>query len=402
MTMPKLALGRLTLRRNDSEKGSVSERKSSARSSNVSTRAPSAASSRQPSARYPGSGGNTARAPAPHSARFANSVASLCQAAAAARGMSARCSPPSDELLAMPGSLKMTGRSIGGHAGQLSATGCSMSSESLASEVSPTCSFLGWASPPQPSRLRRAAQNTGRLRKRACQQPSSASALRASKWLPESEVSEAPVEASIPIPAFSQLRVGKLADLRNRSSKTGRLGAIGVSLRRFGAGFNDDVQPVCLGGLFSEESFSHYDVDKDGRLSAWELASMLRDNGMCLDYSAASRILELIAGPGVKTIGSEELARLVVSVVDKRRGSGGEAGEVLQSVFRSYDGNNSGMLEVPEYTQFLHHLGRRPRTKEEWEDQGSLVACCRGDGQPGPLNLQEFVILARKVNAGEE
>lgn len=435
--LPKLALGKLTLKRNDSEKKLfLTGRKASQRScsSSVSTRAPSIASSRCNSGRCPSSSGSTARYPSlGNSARFPNTVASLCQAAAAARNHARCIRCPSNDLLEIPGSLMMTGRSIGGHAGQLAATGCSSSSEDPAAEVSPTCSFLGFPSPPQSSRLRRTVTDNrstkpsptlGR-RKRACRQACPAVTSSGSK-VSEADDREAPVEdslqhelshvSSIPelssvpsLSAFSRLRMGKLSDLRNipessarhRKSSASRFGTIGVSLRRFGAGFNDDVQTVCLGGLFSEEVFSHYDVDKDGRLSSWELASMLRDHGMCLDFSAASRVMGLIAGPGVQRISLEEFGRSVISVVEKRRGSGGQAGEVLQCVFRSYDANKSGLLEVPEYTQFLAHLGRRPRTKDEWEEQGTLVASCRGDSQPAPLNFPEFVVLVRKVNAGE-
>jgi len=216
----------------------------------------------------------------------------------------------------------------------------------------------------------------------------------------EREVADASVEISSPPRlGFARLKMGKIADIRNRHSTT-RLSAVGVSLRRFGAGFNDDAQPVFLGGLFSEEVFKHYDVDRDGLLCAAELGSLLRDHGMCLDYSGASRILELIAGSGARGINAKDFPRSVMHVVEKRRGSGGEAAEVLQCVFGSYDANKSGMLEVPEYTLLLNHLGRRPKKDHEWADQNLLVSSCRRDASPGPLTFQEFVVLARKISTG--
>merc|ERR1719263_126644 len=92
---------------------------------------------------------------------------------------------------------------------------------------------------------------------------------------------------------------------------------------------------------------------------------MLRHYGMPVDYLGAGRVMELIAGPGAQSLRKDDFARSVVRMVEKRRGSAGEAQEVLQCVFRSYDADKSGMLEVPEYTRLLADVGRVPKSKED-------------------------------------
>lgn len=367
-------------------------------------------SSRCGSARALGSLGKSATSSRVNSARL---VASLVPRQSTLSRQSS-----SNELLSFPGSLLLARRGDDGRLASFSGTARSSAVESLASEVSPTCALLGWPSPPQASRLQRVERMM--RRRRACnpapsthssghESPSAASkASEVASVNLQKTVRESPPRASIPeiqsspLIAFTRLRMGKLADIRNRRSSKPRLSAtgVGVSSRRFGNGFDNDIQPVCFGGLFSQEVLSHYDVDKDGRLSAEELGSMLRDQGMCLDYSGAARVLGLIAGSSVKSVGFEEFGNCVMRMVEKRRGSGGEAIEVLRCAFRSYDANKSGLLEVPEYTQLLNHLGRRPHTEEEWAQQGAAVASCRWDTVPGPLNFDEFVVLARKINGG--
>lgn len=169
-------------------------------------------------------------------------------------------------------------------------------------------------------------------------------------------------------------------------------------MRRFGFGFNENAKLTPWVGMFAQEVFDFYDVDRNGQLTASELASMLRDHGMCLDYTGANRVLELIAGAGAQSIAFDDFARWVLRLVERRRGTGGQAAEVLRCVFCSYDVNKSGKLEMQEYSQFLTHVGYRARTKEEWDDQSTLVASCREDGLPGSLKFPEFVILARKIN----
>lgn len=457
--IPKLGLNRLTLRRHESVPG----KKGSICSSSATTRAPSMASSRSSCSRMqPQSWADAAldrmhraRAP-PQSMKHPNShAAALCQAAASARSQSAKCSVPGSathslaktDLKAMPGSLMMTGKSF-------SATG-STDSASMASEVSPTCGFMGWASPPSPCPKR----------KKMCQQTGGGWGLaRQSSWKglqknstsAKGDLSEASVTSrvhgTVKFPAsiaeespallgFAKLKMGRLGDVKKRSisadapkektlgtrggsssstsklvSNTTRLTLketlngnerkvlktvredIGVSLRRFGKGFNYDVKPVCLGGLLSQEVFTHYNEKRDGKLRASELATMLRDYGMCIEFVAAARILKFIAGPEAEFLLFEDMAKLLLSVVEKRRGTGGEAGEILQAVYWSYDANKSGMLEVPEYTLFLNHCGHKPRSPDEWEDQNNLVASCRRDCLPGPIHFEEFVVLARKVH----
>jgi Ca2+-binding EF-hand superfamily protein len=219
----------------------------------------------------------------------------------------------------------------------------------------------------------------------------------------ETEPNLVPPKVHPAVVAFSRLRTKELAKIEGRRRPKADCDDSYELCPSNIAAMNcfDQDAPQCPRGLLSADTFHYYDMVHNGELCVGELGAMLRYNGMRVDYTGASRVMELIGGPGVQSIRQEDFARCVLRLVQKRRGSGGEAAEVLRCVFRSYDADKSGLLEVPEYTQFLSDVGHAPKTKEEWEDQGFLVASCRRDGCCGPLNFQEFIILARKINAGK-
>lgn len=366
--LPKLKLGPHYLPRADSEKRAASAREAPR---SLSARTPASASSR--------------RAGPP-------SFKTSCYLASSSLGKT-------DELSGLPGGLLLARlRDVGHFCG----TGSSDALDSPAAAMTPTCDLLGKPSPIGlgSTRLWR-MERMGRRRK-ACHQPKPVSSpepplsSRKPQEVPASEdektvtLKPSKPRGDAPVIAFSRLRMGELADVGSRRAKV-------TSAR---SARHDEAQPHQFsgGGIFSEEVLAHYDVDDNGRLGAGELGSMLRHNGMCLDYVGSNRVLEMIAGAGVQSISCKDFPSCVLRLVEKRRGTAGEAAEVLQCVFRSYVEQSTGT--IVSHSRLLADLGRKPKTKEEWEDQSALVASCRAEAVSGPLSFQEFIVLMRKVNAG--
>lgn len=141
-------------------------------------------------------------------------------------------------------------------------------------------------------------------------------------------------------------------------------------------------------------AFASYDADGDGKLSPNEFGLLLRDAGFDVEDCAAAReAVELVAGPGELSLGFESFSRLLAYDVKKNFGYTEEGVSVLGDLFGQYDMNESGCLEVLEYSSFLEDFGFAPHTKEASQKLGTILASCRDDGQLGPLSFDEFVRL---------
>lgn len=151
----------------------------------------------------------------------------------------------------------------------------------------------------------------------------------------------------------------------------------------------------------AKRAFESYDADEDGRLNPEEFAALLRDVGFDLDSAAAQEAVELVAGPGEQSIGFESFSRLLAHDVKKNFGYTKEEIFSLRELFYRYDMNDSGRLEVLEYSSLLEDLGFVPHTKEASQKLGDIIASCRDDGQLGPLNFDEFIRLVTVLGCEE-
>lgn len=277
------------------------------------------------------------------------------------------------------------------------------------STLSPLPGSLGWPSPVASARLWRVERMS--RRKKPCHVSKNDSPNHDAEELGKCSEATDSVEkrsegtacvtiCNPPVVAFSRLRTKGLTEIDNHRSSSRSTPPASEWCTTLGMNAGGAL-PRCPGGLFSQEIFSHYDVDHNGRLSVGELGALLRSHGMGIDYVGAGRMMELIAGADAQSVDRAEFTRGVLRLVQKRRGTGGEAIEVLHCVFRSYDLDKSGLLDIQEYTQLLSHLGHVPKRKSDWEDQDMLVSSCRKDGLSGPLDFQEFVVLMRKVHSGK-
>lgn len=301
----------------------------------------------------------------------------------------------SNEMSALPGGLLMSRQgkvpSVGNYSNDL------FDSCSLEKAMCPLSESLGWSSPLASARLCR-VERMGRRRKPAHmmrQIPSAEDLGEPEKKTTIIDSVEKRLDDTTgiakgipPVMAFARLQTKALARVDNPSSSA----ALAANAC--------DLLPRCPGGVFSPDIFSHYDVDHNGRLSVGELGALLRNHGMCIDYVGACRMMELIVGANAQSVDRKEFMRGIVRLVQKRRGTAGEAVEVLQCVFKSYDLDKSGFLDAQEYTRLLSDLGHEPKTQQNWEDQNLLISSCRKDGFSGPLDFQEFVVLLRKIHRG--
>merc|ERR1711879_249736 len=111
-----------------------------------------------------------------------------------------------------------------------------------------------------------------------------------------------------------------------------------------------------------------------------------------------NKALELTGGREEQGIDLQSFLGLVAYNKARRQGFSQENVALLRSVFDAYDFDRSGVLEGREYSELLADLGHVPRTKQESEDLGMIVAQCRRNGLPGPLRFAEFLVLARKLD----
>ncbi|CAE8612049.1 unnamed protein product [Polarella glacialis] len=155
--------------------------------------------------------------------------------------------------------------------------------------------------------------------------------------------------------------------------------------------------------LWAVETFRQWDKDGDGKLSVLELGTMLRSQGIHLDYEAARRALELVAGPGATGLRLSGFLKLVAqpraTATVHVHGCSEDRVSLLQRVFAAYDTNRTGRLETVEVSALLSDLGRVPRTRSESQELSLLIASCRKDELPGPLSFDEFLLLARLLDA---
>ncbi|CAE8666199.1 unnamed protein product [Polarella glacialis] len=155
--------------------------------------------------------------------------------------------------------------------------------------------------------------------------------------------------------------------------------------------------------LWAVETFRQWDKDGDGKLSVLELGTMLRSQGIHLDYEAARRALELVAGPGATGLRLSGFLKLVAqpraTATVHVHGCSEDRVSLLQRVFAAYDTNRTGRLETVEVSTLLSDLGRVPRTRSESQELSLLIASCRKDELPGPLSFDEFLLLARLLDA---
>merc|ERR1712072_828698 len=76
--------------------------------------------------------------------------------------------------------------------------------------------------------------------------------------------------------------------------------------------------------------------------------------------------------------------------------------EELRAVFDAYDKKHSGLLEAREYSALFADLGLAPKTKQESEALGALIASCRKESTIGPVQFTEFLALARSIDGENE
>lgn len=150
------------------------------------------------------------------------------------------------------------------------------------------------------------------------------------------------------------------------------------------------------------QAFCSYDVDRDGQLSLAEFGQLLRDQNVAVNHDGAIRALEMVAGPGEKGLRLENFLALIKESVGVQQGYSEREVKTLQEVFDAYDANSSGFLEAREYSALFADLGMAPTTKQASQSLGELIASCRADSKPGPVNFTEFLALARRIDGDFE
>jgi len=158
-----------------------------------------------------------------------------------------------------------------------------------------------------------------------------------------------------------------------------------------------DGQPPAAEQLKACVAFSKYDRDGDGKLSLLELGTMLREQGQKLDYASAERAMELAAGGG-KELSLEGFLKIMEQHAARSCGYSEHAKDLLSNIFKAYDSNFTGSLEVLEISALLSDMGRAPMSRQEAEDMKHLISECRQDGVAGPLRFDEFLHFARRLD----
>jgi len=146
------------------------------------------------------------------------------------------------------------------------------------------------------------------------------------------------------------------------------------------------------------QAFCSYDVDGDGQLSLSEFGQLLHDQNLAVDYDEAIQALEKVAGPGERGLQLESFLGLIEESVEEQQGYSGSEVLTLQAVFDAYDANSSGYLEAREYSALFSDLGLAPSSRQESQSLGDLIASCRPDSKPGPINFTQFLSLARRID----
>jgi len=113
-----------------------------------------------------------------------------------------------------------------------------------------------------------------------------------------------------------------------------------AAMHAFGLEFTED-QVLAL--------FGYYDVDRDGALSYYEFIDKVLESGFGLDSGDKKEPILVNIGPGCED-GKAVEVRTVIRKEDMSR-------EVCEEVFKRFDQNNSGEIDIRELQQLTRALG---------------------------------------------
>lgn len=157
-------------------------------------------------------------------------------------------------------------------------------------------------------------------------------------------------------------------------------------------------EPPTLEELQACEAFVKYDTNRDGQLSLQEFGELILERGLATDHGEARKVIDAATGEGEESVDVEGYVRFSANIKSRLHGYSRDETLLMQSVFDQYDKNRSGLLEASEYTALLTDLGRVPRTRQDSEHLGTLIAACRQDGSLGPMRFDEFLALAWRID----
>ncbi|KAJ8648489.1 hypothetical protein MRB53_001512 [Persea americana] len=129
-----------------------------------------------------------------------------------------------------------------------------------------------------------------------------------------------------------------------------------------------------------EKVFSRFDANGDGKVSASELASVMRALGSPPSEDELSRMMMEMDSDGDGFVDLKEFVEFYGG-----GGGGGEDGKEIRDAFEMYDQNKDGKISAKELHRVLKSLGERCSV----EDCSRMIRSVDSDGD-GSVNFEEF------------
>jgi calmodulin len=137
-----------------------------------------------------------------------------------------------------------------------------------------------------------------------------------------------------------------------------------------------------------KEAFQLFDKDNDGKISAAELGTVMRALGQNPTQAEIKEIVKDIGGNGLVEFPE------FLSVMQRRRGKGGDNEEQIREAFKVFDKTGSGFIEIAELKHILTTLGEKLTSEEV--DGVMKEADADGDGK---ITLQDFQRVIKSTKA---
>ncbi|RWR79610.1 putative calcium-binding protein CML18 [Cinnamomum micranthum f. kanehirae] len=133
-----------------------------------------------------------------------------------------------------------------------------------------------------------------------------------------------------------------------------------------------------------EKVFNRFDANGDGKVSASELASVMRALGSPPSVDELSRMMAEMDADGDGFVDLKEFVEFYGEGGGGGGGGGGD-GKEIRDAFEMYDQNKDGKISAKELHRVLKSLGERCSV----EDCSRMIRSVDSDGD-GSVNFEEF------------